>query len=236
MVSGFGCVLDLDDTLYLERDYVRSGFRFVADLVGVDNADADATFEFLWAGFVDGTRGSSFDALIAGFPEVGRTRTVDDLVSAYREHLPRIELFPGMRDLVDDLVARGISLAVISDGARVSQVTKATALRVGEFADPVVLTDVWGRAYWKPHPRAYEVVEKRLGLAPERLVYVGDNPAKDFVSPMVLGWSGIRLRLPGQLHEATPLSEGGVLEVTTVADLHTLVLALAESDADRKVR
>ena len=28
-----GIVFDLDDTLYLERDYVRSGFSFIADLM-----------------------------------------------------------------------------------------------------------------------------------------------------------------------------------------------------------
>lgn len=230
-MSHFGCVLDLDDTLYLERDYVRSGFRAVASLAGsTDGGPTPAEVEdFLWSGFVDGSRGSAFDDLFARYPNLTGAYSIGDLVTAYREHAPTIEMLPGMADLVEDLAARGVALAVISDGAEASQGAKARALQVARFADPVVLTDSWGREWWKPHPRAYEFVAERLGLPPERLVYVGDNPTKDFVSPARLGWSAIRLRLPDQLHTALDVSEPGVLEARSVEELHEQLVGLAES-------
>ncbi len=233
----FGCVLDLDDTLYLERDYVRSGFRAVAELVRAgETVDTDRVFDLLWDEFVGGSRGSSFDLLLQRFPDLANERSVEDLVAVYREHTPRIELVPGMLDVIEDLGRRGISLAVISDGPHSSQVAKAQALRVSEFADPVVLTDAWGREFWKPHPRAFRHVGERFGLPPRRLAYVGDNPAKDFISPVALGWWAIRLRLEGQLHQAVPVTEPGVLEARTPEEMHSLVMGLAESDADREDR
>jgi putative hydrolase of the HAD superfamily len=231
----FGCVLDLDDTLYLERDYVRSGFRAVADLVGGGSVtDADRVFNLLWEDYLGGSRGSSFDLLLQRFPDLTNERTVGDLVAAYREHPPQIEFVPGMLDVIEDLGRRGISLAVISDGAHASQAAKCHALRILELADPVVLTDAWGREFWKPHPRAFQHVGERLGLQPGRLVYIGDNPAKDFTSPIALGWSAIRLRLPGQLHQAAPVTEPDVLEARTPEEMRALVIGLAESNADRE--
>ena len=49
-------VLDLDDTLYLERDYVRSGFTHVAYLEARGLANSAEVFAFLWAGFEAGER------------------------------------------------------------------------------------------------------------------------------------------------------------------------------------
>ncbi|HEX6222335.1 MAG TPA: hypothetical protein VF115_14690, partial [Acidimicrobiia bacterium] len=50
------------------------------------------------------------------------------------------------------------------------------------------------------HPRAFEMVETRLGLSGDRLAYVADNPAKDFIAPNDRGWTSIRVRIEGQLH------------------------------------
>ena len=85
-----GVVFDLDDTLYLERDYVKSGFRAVAETAvqgsGVGAAEA---FDFLWDGFLEGSRGSSFDALLERYPELAQNVEVVALVKRYREHAPR---------------------------------------------------------------------------------------------------------------------------------------------------
>lgn len=44
-----GVIFDLDDTLYSEKDYVRSGYRAVADYLGDENAA-----EKLWEYFEQG--------------------------------------------------------------------------------------------------------------------------------------------------------------------------------------
>lgn len=188
---------------------------------------ADAAFAFLWGGFLAGVRGSSFSDLLLRYPELAARRTLPELIACYREHQPTLSYLPDAEALLLELQEAGVRLAVISDGPHVSQAAKAAALGVSRYADPVVLTDAWGPDYWKPHVRAFETVAEAFGLAPERLVYVGDNPLKDFHAPTALGWLSVRLKLPGQVreqlpHDAMPPS----FEVASVAELRTLLLSL----------
>jgi len=224
-----GVVFDLDDTLYLERDYVRSGFRAVAEYAAqIADVLAHDVFTYLWNGFSAGVRGSAFDGLLARYPGVAARCSVPELVRCYRDHAPGIAYLPGMEALLRELRAKGVPLAVISDGPLVSQAAKAEALGVARYAEPVVLTDAWGEAYWKPHVRAFETVAEAFGLPSERLVYIGDNPDKDFHAPTQLGWRSVRLRLPGQVratlpHDAMPPT----WEVGSVEALRALLLELA---------
>ncbi len=222
-----GVVFDLDDTLYLERDYVRSGFRAVAETAAQGTSVcSEEAFSFLWNEFTAGVRGSSFDALLTRYPELAQQVDVPALVRCYREHAPDITYLPGMRELLEELKA-GVPLAVISDGPLVSQAAKAKALNVSLYADPVVLTDAWGQDFWKPHVRAFEHVAAAFGLPPEQLVYIGDNPTKDFHAPTALGWRSVRLRLPGQVREALPHDETPpTKEVGSVAALRSYLLDL----------
>jgi len=217
-----GVVFDMDDTLYLERDYVRSGFRAVARHVA-DAADADAIFASLWGWFEAGVRGDTFDRLLARFPDVAARFDIATLVAAYRGHTPDIDLLPAMRELLAGLRERGVRLGVLSDGPLPAQRAKALALGLDRLVDAVLLTDELGRDGWKPSTRGFEVLAERMGLAHNELVYVGDNPVKDFIAPRKLGWRAIRLRMAGQLHAADePADEAGAphAEVSDPAGLY----------------
>ena len=205
MVAEYGVVFDLDDTLVWERDYVRSGFRAVArSVAGAACSEAEA-FGLLWGRFEEGARGDLFDQLLAAYPLSGVT--VPGLVARYREHAPALALAPEVWSLLDGLRSRA-RLALITDGPLASQQAKVTALGLADVFEVLVLTGTWGEAYWKPHRRPYEAVMEGLGLPAEALVYVGDNPGKDFVTARELGWRTIRLRHPRQLrHDVEPPSE-----------------------------
>lgn len=228
----WGIVLDMDDTLYLERDYVRSGFDAVAARLVKDGLDADVASAFLWERFVAGKRGDHFGELLVEHgsrlsDERPTSELVADLVTVYRGHEPVIELLPGMRELLVELRAAGHQLALISDGALASQQAKVKALGVDDLvAGPLVLTDVWGRDYWKPHPRGFEEVQRSLDIPPERLVYIGDNPRKDFGAPRALGWWCVRLRLPEQLHHAVDDTIEPDLTLTSIDGLRDALAVL----------
>lgn len=195
-----GVVFDLDDTLYLERDYVASGFRHVALVVeGHCDAAADEVFQFLWSGFGEGIRGDSFDRLLVRYPSLASGWTVGELVQLYRGHQPTIDALPKIKELLNELTRGMIALALVTDGLIAAQSGKIAALGLSGCFDLLVLTDTWGREYRKPHRRGFETVKSGLSLCSEQLVYVGDNPAKDFRAPREMGWQTVRLRLPGQL-------------------------------------
>lgn len=195
-----GVVLDLDDTLYLEREYVRSGFLEVARLAGrAANVPVSEVAENLWGGFVGGVRGDAFDRLLRRFPVMQEHHMLEDLVNAYRDHKPSIRLTRDAARFLDAAAGRGVRLGVLTDGVLQSQRAKVGVLGLDAICDPIVYTDEWGREYWKPHVRGYELFAERWGVAPHHLVYVGDNPEKDFITPRRMGWTTIRLRRRGQL-------------------------------------
>ncbi|MDR2382224.1 MAG: HAD family hydrolase [Bifidobacteriaceae bacterium] len=220
----YGVVFDLDDTLYLERDYVASGFRHVAARVA-SGRDASAIYRYLWEGFRGGLRGGHFDRLLDQYPSIADQWTVPELVSIYRCHCPKITLRTGIAETLSKLRSAGVGLGVISDGAYWSQVQKARVLRLDALVDELVFTDSWGKEYWKPHARAFALMERRFALAPSKLVYVGDNPAKDFSGPHARGWASIRLRTPGQLHECVAATEPApTWEVPSIESLSDLLM------------
>jgi glycosyltransferase involved in cell wall biosynthesis/FMN phosphatase YigB (HAD superfamily) len=210
-------VLDIDDTLYLERDYVRSGF----DAVGAwarDELGVDDLGERAWAAFEAGVRRTIFDDALAGCGVEVTNGVVPRMVEIYRAHSPTIDMLPDARAWLDAL-APHVTLAVVTDGPLASQQAKAEALMITRWADLVVFTESLGPGRGKPHPAAFEQLERELGLSGDRCAYVADNPAKDFVAPHRLGWRTVRVRRPGGLHAEVPSGDDVDAEITSLADL-----------------
>ncbi|HEX6165442.1 MAG TPA: HAD family hydrolase, partial [Acidimicrobiales bacterium] len=210
-------VLDIDDTLYLERDYVRSGFTAV-DAWARNELGVDGLGERAWAAFESGVRRTIFDEALAGVGVDGAPNLVPRLVEVYRSHVPTIEMLADARDWLDGL-APHIAVAVVTDGPLASQQAKAEALVIARWADLVVFTESLGPGQGKPHPAAFEHLERELGVSGDRCAYVADNPAKDFVAPHRLGWRTVRVRRPGGLHAEVPSGEDVDAEITSLADL-----------------
>lgn len=199
-------VLDLDDTLYAERDYVRSGFtaveRLAAERIGI-HGFGDAC----WQSFVNGDRGHIFDAVLQSRYGLVNADLVSDMVRAYRAHKPSIELHSDARRFVKQARRRESPLSLITDGPRDAQRAKIAALGINRIFSPIVVTAELGEGKCKPHPAAFELVQAALG-ADNRFVYVADNPNKDFLAPNRLGWTSIRIQRPCGLYsraeEPTP--------------------------------
>ena len=75
----------------------------------------------------------------------------------------------------------------------------------------LVLTGELGpdRAFHKPHPRAYEIIEGKMGAGGDQSVYVGDNPAKDFVTPNARGWTSVQVMRERTIHDQSAVVDGG---------------------------
>jgi putative hydrolase of the HAD superfamily len=186
-------VLDLDDTLFLERDYVRSGFQAVGRWTQRELGLARFA-ERAWTAFEAGARGDVFDRVLRECGCAPTPALVQRLVELYRGHAPHIALLPDGR----------LPLACVTDGPLPSQRAKAQALGLERWASPLVFTAQWGAGFGKPHPRAFEQVQHTLAVRPDACVYVADNPAKDFAGPRALGWRTVRVRREGGLHAARP--------------------------------
>lgn len=216
------CVaFDLDDTLYLERDYVRSGFRAVGEWarerLGVEGFSARA-----WRAFEQGARGSVFDETLVDSGVAPDPAVVRAMVEVYRAHEPAIELLPDAREAIG-LVGRPCDLAVVSDGPAASQRAKARVLAAHDWAKVIVLTEEHGEGFAKPSPRAFEHVELSLGCVGADCVYVADNPGKDFVGPHARGWRTVRVRRPRSLHAALESDADVDVEVASLEALDAIL-------------
>lgn len=228
-------VFDLDDTLYLERDFVRSGFEAV-DRWLTARFGARDFFERAWQLFVAGRRGDVFDQVLPRLGLEAEPQLIRQLVAVYRDHQPALRLEPAAEDLLASLSDR-CPLAILTDGYHATQRRKVVALRLEERCRPIVCTDAWGRAHWKPDPKGFVHIQNALGLPPERCTYIGDNPHKDFRAPKALGWRTIRVRHPeGEHAAAEPATPGDAADrtITSLADLEVADL-LSGARARRKL-
>jgi putative hydrolase of the HAD superfamily len=101
----------------------------------------------------------------------------------FRELAP----YPLVRELFAELHARGVRLGVITHGLTAKQAEKLVRLGLVPFIDPaaIFISDQIGVA--KPNPKLYSTALKALEVAPERAMYIGDNPRNDIAPPKSLG-------------------------------------------------
>jgi len=199
-------IFDLDDTLYPEQSYVMSGFRAVAEWadlhLGISHLQGFSELQKL---FNDGVRGNTFDQWLAmhGIDN----KFIPNLVKVYREHFPHITPYPDAVSLLD-ILHPDFLLGVISDGYLKVQQNKLKALGLEKYFDAILFTDKLGRTFWKPHSRPFEVMLEMLRISdPERAVYIGDNPTKDFLGAKRIGIKTIWLRLEsGEYTSLEPLT------------------------------
>lgn len=206
-------MFDVDDTLYLERDYVASGFaaieKWCAEHLATSGVGTRA-----WELFEAGGRGDTVTRALAACGILDSDAVIGVLVQMYREHVPTIDLLADARDVIQALHGR-TPMSVVTDGPASSQHKKIAALGIAQFADPIVVTADLHSS--KPDPAVFLAAAAHWQLEPEEIVYIADNPAKDFVGPSELGWQSVRVRRPGSLHAHLP-SPGGVLEIESLAD------------------
>jgi putative hydrolase of the HAD superfamily len=222
MVTGMGwridgLVLDVDDTLYLERTYVESGFRavgsWIADTLGIEGF-SDAALKT----FAAGARGDVFDQVLVRFGVEPTAGLVTELVDRYRAHRPVIQLLPDAAALIARASQLDLPIAVITDGPALSQRLKVESLGISGRCHPIVITSDTPGVRSKPDPSAFRLVERSWGVDPKRLLYIGDNPSKDFLAPRSLGWRTVRVRRSGGLHENAVSGPDVDHEVTDLND------------------
>ena len=205
-------VLDLDDTLFLERDYVRSGFAAAGAWARAELGVPDLA-ERAWAAFEAGARRTVFDEVLRACGVRADAGLVRRLVDVYRTHAPALALLPDARALLDAAAARGLALAGVTDGPAASQRAKARALGLERWLAPLLFTAELGEGLGKPHPHAFALAQQAHGVAAARCAYVADNPAKDFRAPHALGWRTVRVRRAGGLHAGVPSGPDVLREV-----------------------
>lgn len=175
-------IFDLDDTLYSEKDYVRNGYRKIAE-----HLEKPELADQMWAVFECG--GKAIDEVLTAN---GLEAHKDEALHIYRFQEPEIQLYPGVEQMIAR-IRETKKVGIITDGRPEGQWAKIRAL--GIQVDEIIVTDeLGGTQFRKPNPAAFLLMQERLSVPFERMVYIGDNTKKDFIAPENLGMRTIWFR------------------------------------------
>jgi putative hydrolase of the HAD superfamily len=212
-------VFDLDDTLYDELTYVRSGFRAVAQW-GENELGINAGRSFTLLSEIHDRegRGRIFDLWLDGRASVAKA------VDIYRHHIPQIELWTSASLVISAL--SHLPMYIVTDGHKVVQDKKLTALGLRRHVRHAYITHRYGIAHAKPSTFCFELIARREGRPLSELVYVGDNPAKDFVGLNAAGAHTIRVLTGQHRHVIAPLGFDAQHRIDNLKHLPSLLKGL----------
>lgn len=183
---------DLDDTLFREMEYVRSGYRAIgAELERNGVMSQKEAIEIIESA---ATTAQGFDNLAAQiwlrYPD--SPYNAKWMVELYRTHKPDIRLLPGVRTALEYIRDAGHEIAIITDGRSNTQRTKIEALGLDRYVAPsnIIISSEIGADKTTKLP--FETLMAR-NKDERQFLYIGDNPAKDFHWPNTMGWTTVEV-------------------------------------------
>lgn len=216
-------VFDLDDTLFDELSYVRSGLRRVAEsMAGACKLPAARLYE----SFLDSLAAGRSHVFDRAYAQLGclSASLISRSVRIYRTHRPEIRFYPEAEKCLQRY-ARSRKF-LVTDGNSTSQSAKVDALQLRRQMEHIYITYRYGRHHSKPSSHCFELICKRTGCGPEEVVYIGDNPLKDFLGIRPLGFRTIRV-LTGQHRQVRVRPEHDAeLAITKLSELQEALVEL----------
>lgn len=175
-------IFDLDDTLYSEKDYVRSGFSFIAEYFDIPMLELE-----LWNSFEQGKK--PIDDV---FEKRKMIEKKDRALQIYRMQNPKIQMYSGTSEMLERIKILNKKIGIITDGRPEGQRAKIKALGLESIFDKIIITDeLGGPGFRKPNSEAFILMQRALEVSFEKMVYIGDNIEKDFIAPHLLGMKQI---------------------------------------------
>lgn len=215
-----GVIFDLDDTLYSEKEYVKSGYKAVSDYLGGGYEDK------LWCYFETGK--PAIDELLK---ELGRATEKETALDIYRKHQPNIHLYKGVREMIEELRQRGKKVGIITDGRPEGQRNKIKALGLEDLVDDIIITDeLGGTQFRKPCDIAFRILTTRWRLNPAEMIYIGDNSTKDWQAPRQIGIRFLWFNNPDSLYSDNRQDRN----TQTIYDIKDFLNALGEISSNDK--
>ena len=204
-----GVLFDLDDTLYSEKEYIKSGYKAVSDYLG------GGYERMLWGFF--GMGKPAIDVLLK---EIKREDEKEEAVKVYRSNKPEIHLYDGVVEMLQELRSKGIKIGIITDGRPEGQRNKIDALGLKELVDDIIITDeLGGVQFRKPCDIAFRIIQNRWRLSAGEIVYVADNPIKDFQAPQKLEMKSIWFRNADGIYNSKVINNEDKKSIGRLSDL-----------------
>ena len=195
-------ILDLDNVLYDETDYIFAAYREIASYLsrhkGVNQKDV---FTKLVSEFKKKTSMYSrlFNDLLHDFKL--DNDILPKILAIYSCVQPKIKLYEGVEEMLLELKKK-YKLGLLTNGNVKTQKNKVNLLNIENLFDRISYARELGDNNEKPNTMAYKVLLDRLGVQQKNAICIGDNPYTDFIGAKRLGILTVRV-LTGEFKDVT---------------------------------
>lgn len=219
-------VFDMDDTLYDEMTFVKSGFRAVAQYMETTfGASYDACYQLMLQELEEQGRGRIFNRVLETYGKLTQQQ-LKKCITVYRLHKPQIQLNDDTLRCFERF--RNYPLYVVTDGHKLVQDQKAKALGLYNLVKKVFITYRYGLKHSKPSPYCFLLIAALEKAELSKIVYIGDNPKKDFIGIKPLGFKTVRIRTGGFKNLEVDTAHQAHLNINSLDELTPTLLSELE--------
>jgi putative hydrolase of the HAD superfamily len=184
-------VFDLDDTLYNEETYVLSGLKAAAKYIQLKyGIRYNEVLKLMIHELKTSGRGKIFDNALIKYNLLNKKR-VRELISVYRLHKPEIKLYKDSLNVFK--LYKEYPKYVVTDGNTIVQNVKCKALKLEKYIKKIFITYRYGIKYAKPSTYCFHKILETEKAVPENVLYIADNPYKDFINLNKEGFNTVRI-------------------------------------------
>lgn len=215
-------IFDLDDTLYDETTYVRSGFKAASEYLSTEYKLSNKNINIQLLDEFKLGRGKIFDNVLQQ-NNIFSKKLVKKCLSIYRLHLPEISLSKSAENCLKRFDK--YPLYIVTDGNKVVQYNKIKALGLENQVKSFYITHRYGIHNSKPSPYCFLKICEREQVLPEKVVYIADNISKDFVGIKPLGFKTIQVKTGQYASIKKPVEYHADLQIDSLDELTELLLS-----------
>lgn len=195
-----GIVFDLDDTLYEQRapfaDAITAlfptfpinklsslflQFRHFSDLHYMKTIRGEWTLEKM--------RYERIRLALQAEDFYAEDKDLSKFQAMYNQALERITLPKEIQQILDFLTTQNIPIGIITNGPVERQTNKINALQLKNWFAPNTIMISDGVKIQKPDPKIFKLMEERLGLSADTLLYIGDSFENDVIGAKSANWN-----------------------------------------------
>ncbi|GAB2027848.1 HAD family hydrolase [Lactovum odontotermitis] len=118
-------------------------------------------------------------------------RQADAFQQSYLYQQGNIQILDGIKAAFEYLKEKGIRQGLLTNGPTEYQRKKIDCLKLKEYicAEDIIISQEVG--FSKPSPEIFRLMERKLGLSANELIYVGDNYENDILGGANCGWKTV---------------------------------------------
>jgi len=173
-------VFDLDDTLYNEIDFVNNGFNVVANYLKKKfGVDKQKSLIFLKKKFLINRKKKIINLLLSNLNLKVTKKELTFIINLYRYNNKKIRINKTQLNCLKKL-SLNKNIYLVTDGNPKVQQSKIKKLKIKRYFKNVYYTSLFGNTAHKPSLKVFSYIIKKEKKKFQDLIYIADNPFKDF--------------------------------------------------------